>query len=199
MPHLPVIPDCFRVSFIWSPISGAHPVNVMHFSSATGDKDSLAAALDSSWKNGMVGVVSSGTSIIRYDILPLDGISATTSYTPDPANTEGEDGQAGGAPIMSLALCVAFRTDERGPRKRGRIYLGPVTESFVTGPAFNDVDFGAIETQWTAFNAALVGTGDAWLHGVASYKSGGVFTGISSYRADTYPAMQQRRLTTTRA
>lgn len=198
MPHLPVIPNCFRATFIWSPVDSSHPVNVMHFSSSAGDEDSLAAALDSSWKNGMVGVVTGGTSIIRYDILALDGLSATRSYTPAPANTEGQDGQATGAPLLELALCVAFQTTERGPRKRGRIYLGPITENEITGPTFDGVDFGAIEGAWSDFNAAMVGTADAWLHGVASYKSGGVFTGIQSYRADQFPCTQRRRLTSTR-
>ena len=199
MPHLPVIPNCFRVTLNWSSIQGANPANVMHFSSSSGDEDSLAAALDASWENGQFGVVSSGTSVIQYAILALDGVSATRFYVPDPANSEGLDGQTGGHPLPSMAICVAFQTTERGPRKRGRIYLGPISEDSVNGQAFVGVDTTVIGNQWSAFNDNLVGTADAWLHGVASYKSGGVFTGIQAYRCDTFPATMRRRLTAGRA
>lgn len=197
MGHLPIIDDCFRVSLIWSDVAGAHPVNVMHFSSSAGDEDSLASALDASWHNGQFGVVSTATSVVRYDILKLDGSAATKSYTPDPANSEGLEGQASGDPLLAYAVCVAFKTDFRGPRNRGRIFIGPLSENEVLAGTFVGVDNDVIAAQWSAFNTSLVGTADAWLHGVASYK-GHTFTGISQYRADLFPATQRRRLTATR-
>lgn len=198
MAHLPIIEDVYRVTLQWSPTGGCNPANVMHFSMATGNEDDLAAGLDASWQNGMFGVVSSTTSVIRYDILKLDGTSTTKGIVPDPANSEGLDGQAGGTPLYELALCIAFQTDVRGPRARGRIYLGPVSENNITGPAFNGVDFDVVSGVWQDFNDALVGLGTPILHGVASYKSGGQFNGIGHYRTDHFPATMRRRLVATR-
>jgi hypothetical protein len=171
---------------------------VLHFSSASGDEQSLASALDESWENGQFGVVTNTISVIRYDILKLDGTSSTQSFTPDPQNSEGLDGQASGEPALSWAVCVAFRTNLRGPRNRGRIYLGPLSESEVEGSEFTGVDSDVIAAQWSTFNDNLVGTADAWLHGVASYVGQGHFNGIQSYRTFPRPATMRSRLTATR-
>jgi hypothetical protein len=198
MGHLPVIDDVYRVTLAWSPIASANPANVMHFSMATGDESDIAAGLDASWENGMFGCVSSSTSVIRYDVLKLDGTSPTRFFVPDPANSEGLDGQAGGDPAMSMAVCVAFQTDFRGPANRGRIYLGPISESEISGSELVGVDTAVIAAQWQTFNDNLVGLGTPILHGVASYKHH-TFHGISGYRCDTYPTTQRRRLTASRA
>jgi hypothetical protein len=191
MPHLPVIDECFRVTLRWG--GGLNPDvhNVFHVSSPTATPADVATALDGAWHNGQFGIVSNNYSVQTYLILPLDGSSTTHEFTPDPGNTEGLDGQASGEIIFNIALCLGFLTGQRGPRGRGRLFLGPITEGNIAGPSFHLVDFAALAGAWDAWSADMNTAGV--VPGVASYAHHD-FHAATAYRANFRPSPLSARL-----
>jgi hypothetical protein len=172
VPHLPVIADVFRVTFHWSALAGAdHPVSVQHFrATAAGDSADLAAQLDANKQTHQLEGLTTATAVGRIDILPLDGVTPTHSFTL--ANWFGESG-GGGDPLIGQAIMLLGQSSVRGPRHRGRMFLPSPIESIITQGSITEANRAEIETAWNGFQTAM--EADDWEWGVASYQAGGAF------------------------
>jgi len=167
VPPLPVIDDVFRVAVHWRHGgTGQIAVNVMHFRSDTGTSTSLAAALQASVAGNQFDGVSSGAVSDDVAITPLDGLAATSHFVLPAWVGQGTGGDY--SPASSAVL--AFQTAKRGRSFRGRIYLPFLPETQMSDGALTGGVGPAIVGAWTAFNASMLATGDAWVHVVASYK-----------------------------
>jgi hypothetical protein len=191
MAHLPIITEVFRVTLRWG--GGTYPDvhNVFHVTSPTATPADIATALDGSWHNGQFGIVSNNYSVNTYMILPLDGSATTSEFAPDPGNTEGLDGQASGDILFNIAMCLGWLTAQRGPRGRGRLFLGPVSESNVVSSSFNGVDFTALANAWDLWGAAMIAADCTPV--VASYAHHDAHP-VTGYRANFKPSPLSSRL-----
>src|ERR1041384_2513624 len=128
MPPLPVIADVFRGVLRWSNGGlGAHAVNVLnvHTNASGKTAQQVYTCLDAHVTASMWGFVSTGASVITVDILPLDGSSATQSFST--GGVAKWTGTATGETIPQVAEIIKLQTGIRGPSHRGRIYLPFIT------------------------------------------------------------------------
>lgn len=130
MAPLPVIANCFRCTLEWNNVNGVAPVNVFHVRS---DSESVPDIGDSVAAGLIAGEAMFCPMPDEYvnptlSILPLDGTSAT--YVHGPVTGLNGAGDEDFAP--ALAAIASFRTAQRGPRGRGRMYVGPVAETSQT-------------------------------------------------------------------
>lgn len=102
------------------------------------------------------------------------GIDLTTQTGPEIVQAStAVGGISGEANPNNVALCVSFRTAQRGRSFRGRNFVPAVPGSAVT---LNLIDAGHLSNVLTAYNN-LVGAGTftpGWQFGVVSRKQGGV-------------------------
>lgn len=151
---LPVIEDVFRVTLLWEASSGAViPRNVLHFRSPTLDKVQMGEAVLQSFHDARattepMELVSEAFSFDTVEVLPLDGSSSSAIVT-DP--TAVQIGQNGGNQVPAVSAIVSLRTEQRGPRGRGRVYLGPVGEETLTNGSFDTTAVTAAQGAWDDF------------------------------------------------
>jgi len=181
MPPLPVIPDVFRVVLEWNAHGGVSPVNVLHFFADGATSAQVAGVIADHITSDMFSVVGQDFTLDTIAITPLDGSTATTHHSLG----VGVAGQATGQAMLNMAACLNFGTTQRGSRGRGRVFLGPITESVNTGE--NNWD-GAQRTDlrndWAAFITACGTDSPSVVLGVASYAHGD-FHIITSLTPDT--------------
>lgn len=185
---LPVIADVFRVVLNWSADSTpgtAH--NVMHFLSPTLDSDGVFAALDGSVAVAMWDWVSTNANVDSVDVTPLDGSTATTTYS-TAGNLAAWSGGGLGTPLPQVAGIVKFATALRGRRNRGRVYLPYVGEGEVVVNQL--IDVAAVEAAWVAFLNDMVAANAPLV--IASY------VGVNAHQvvninAEETTATQRRR------
>src|SRR3954451_12387594 len=65
------------------------------------------------------------------------------------------EGDGTGDMVPNCAQVVSFHTTQRGPRGRGRAYIGPVTEGNITNGSFTDTFTGGVVSQWETFIGEL--------------------------------------------
>ncbi len=196
---LPVIANTFRCALRWSFAgSGQNAVNVIHIrSSAPGMTPAQAfTALDSSVAIAMWDSVVNVASVSEVDITPLDGATATASFsTGSPAKWSGSAG--GDAEIAGAAL-VKLSTPTRGRSFRGRVFL-PFTSEAATANGFLVAGLpGTMTTAWEGFRTALEALTSPWAIVVASYDrahagAGATATTVSSTLVEGALATQRRR------
>ena len=126
---LPVIAGIVRVALTWTNGDGSPESvhNVLHFDGDTGDVtdlcNSLNAAIDGVHANALIAL-SNQYQLTSMTAIPLDGTSGGTTVS-----VTGPFGQATGDYIAQGCQVLSLYTGRRGPRGRGRMYLGPVGES----------------------------------------------------------------------
>jgi len=126
---LPVISGIVRMALTWTNGDGAPESvhNVLHFDGDTGDVTDLAnsfnAALTDVDNNALIAL-STQYQLTSITCIPLDGTSGGTTVSVD-----GPFGQATGDYIAQGCQVLSLYTGRRGPRGRGRIYIGPVGET----------------------------------------------------------------------
>jgi len=154
MAPLPVIAGVARITLDWAGPSAPQPANVFHLVTSTSDEDQIGDAIETSLAAGgtdMFLTVQESYTLTGVDIILLDGTSATQHWT----FGTGIEGQAGGNLIPQAAGVLSLHTDQRGPRGRGRMFLGPL------GEADQDAGYIGISTPalvtdaWDDFNDAL--------------------------------------------
>lgn len=149
---LPVIPDVFRVTWNWTAQSAVTPHNVMHVLSASADEALIAASLMDNLTTNMIALLQDEQTLETMDIIKLDGTSAQQTFT----STTDVDGQGTGDAIPAQAGVLSMHSAQRGPRGRGRLYIGPVHESHSAGGMITPSDLpAAIALAWTNFAAAI--------------------------------------------
>lgn len=197
---LPIIPNTYRCSLIWNASGfGKSAVNVIHIkanaSTTTATdaynaiKNNLSAAM---WT---FQILSAG--IVQVNIIPLDGTSATSTFTTPGGGVW--QGQSSGAFVPQVAAIIKLQTGQRGRNKRGRVYLPWVAESQVSAGTLTAGTVNTVQAAWVAFNNGLVGMSPVqWDLGVAAYdrKHDGAaaqFTGVTNITCESLSATQRRR------
>jgi hypothetical protein len=167
MPALPVIAGIFRVAFLYQSSGGQHAVNVMHFSSATGDAADVWSAIETNWDRDLIRAVEESVTIIRLDITPLDGATATQSFSTGSGAIW--TGEACPELLPAVAAMVKLTTGLRGRSKRGRVFLPFVGESVAAAGFLATGTQGLMQAKWSTFITDM-GISGVPLH-VASYKN----------------------------
>jgi hypothetical protein len=183
MPALPVISNVFRTVLLWNQAHGLAPRNVLHFRGSPGTGAGLASALDTNFADAMWDLVQQDWAFTAVGITPLDGSTAEAIF---PVTAQGST--TNGDWNWQVAAAVSIRTAQRGPRGRGRVYLGPVAESRVSSGIFSTGP--ATITAWNDFADAMAG--DGYDLGVASYVHSD-FHPATRIAMDLVPATQRRR------
>lgn len=163
---LPVIPFAFRMTLNWGgSVLGVRPHNVLHFGgSGSNNEDDLAAAFDANADGGLFTPIDETYSIESIDIIALDGVAAQKTYV----LTTPISGSGTGQGIPASAAVLSMHTAQRGPRGRGRLFLGPTSEGETSNGVWGTtVTRANLVTAWMAFNAAMVA--DGFVNVVASY------------------------------
>lgn len=194
---LPVIERTFRCALNWV-CGGQSAVNVIHIQAPTSAELPIDAmgALNVSVSASMWDVQSTAASVARVDITPLDGIQATTSFTPStPANWKGIGGPDW---TPSASNLVKLQTGLRGRDRRGRVFLPFVSESVATQGFVNLADVATVQTGWEGFKSGLAAYLTGWHLVVASYDrahagAGAVATPVSTVQAESALGTQRRR------
>jgi hypothetical protein len=197
---LPVIADVARVALHCNNGGSGQPgttVNVIHIkrdpSVAWGDAANvLADNLDTATHPShalMLAPLSSSYGYQQLYLTPLDGTSNT--ITRDGTLSNWPVGTHSGDYVPQVAAVVRIRTDTRGRSARGRIYLGPLSESVINGGQMSSVSAGDVTAAWEAFSNDIITAGPLQL-GVASYLRR-AFYGATNIGCVQHTATQRRR------
>lgn len=192
MAPLPTITNLFRVEFIWNgtPIT---PVNVLHFESvASADVRAIALKLGSTYP-GAGGkpfqILHGNYSCSSVLITPLDG---HTAGTVQPLGVT-INGATSGDMILNDACCVSFQTAQRGPRGRGRTFIGPIAESSQGNGVISSAEATAVLNGWTTWHSAMRATPTPLSPSIASYVHSD-YNPIVGVRVNSKVSSQIRRL-----
>ena len=134
MPHLPIITNTWRCTLNWNSVNGVTPRNVMHVvadwgSQSAGDVFNL---FDGNVGGDMWACMKDAYVIESLTILKMDGITPGSDFLTD-GSTKWQ-GQSTGEIVPNVSSCVSLKTAERGRRRRGRVFVGPCTESVFPAP-----------------------------------------------------------------
>lgn len=191
MAPLPTISNVVRVAFQWKPINA---VNVMHFHQDDPDLAGLWNVLKSHVSANMWCNTASSQTVDHITMTPLDGFGMSEQFIPTPGAIW--TGSTGGDAIPASAAVLKLTTVARGRSGRGRLYLGPNSESGVGNGMLVPTVVTTQVNAWTTFQAAMID--DATPQVVASYKNATAFT-VLSYgmrQACGTVRMRQSRLAT---
>lgn len=192
MPPLPTIANTFRVTLDWTTQHGIRPVNVFHVHSASSDVLAIGADI----QNAMVvpsplalfKCMQSDFTIPSFSILPLDGSTATVTIAASGQGGGGGSGQL----VPAAAGVVSFHTAQRGARGRGRMYVGPCTETVISDGALDTTVQTQMLSAWGDFLTALPTGTEGVTMVVASYVHADQHA-ITNIRVDTLIGTQRRR------
>lgn len=194
MPPPVVIPDCFRVTLNWNRFVGVAPKNVFHVTSASSDAGDVGAAVLSVLQTGsqlpeMWGPMSSSQHLDNIEVLALDGSTATVIT---PITGAAVTGGSSGDVMPAVAALVSFRTFQRGPQGRGRMYVGPITEPNNSGGILDPTVVTSMQTAWNLFPGLLAAAVPDMVFVVATYAHADV-NEIESIVVEADLATQRRR------
>jgi hypothetical protein len=189
MAPLPNITGVFRLSIDWPVNLGVKPTNVFHFLNISGDEAELADNFAASQQTHQWEPISQAYDATSLSIIKLDGHSATQVFPVTPGDIKGE--QVGSDQIAQACAVVSYHTGQRGPRGRGRTYVGPITEASQANGVLNSTIQGHMATAWGDFLDAMA-TLDYSLV-VASYAHHDA-NGVTAVNVDSIVGTQRRRL-----
>ena len=185
---LPVIAGVNRVTFNWNGPNGTNAANVMHFLDGGGSVDTFIGLLTGNFVANMFNCISNQAVIFSFDVIPLDGVSAT-SVVLAPA-TALFKGETVSDPVFPDSAILKLRTGERGRSKRGRAYLPYPAEGAITLGTIVTGSLNAMQTAWNTFKASCAGDGIDWV--VASYKFAS-YLEVTTVEVEGALATQRRR------
>lgn len=190
MSPLPVIPNTFRVTVPWSIGSGVAPRNVFHLLSTSDDLEAIGAAIGAALPAGNLWeAMSTDHTADHVEILPLDGTTATQSVPIEVMWAGGASGES----IPQACALVSLRTARRGRSGRGRVYIGPITETRQNDGILLEASRTEMEGAWEEFRENLLVGSPTLALVVASYELVDVFE-VSSVLVRTVISTQRRRL-----
>lgn len=166
MPPLPTIANCFRVTWNFDGYVGVTPRIVQHYLAPSMDETELATKIDDAIPNALFEPMHPGFTPTTIDVLPLDGVTPTYTRT---LETEATMCEIGGEIVPAAAAIISFKTAVRGPRGRGRSYVGPVSESAVSDGVLDQIPRTDLSEAWETFLTNLGGGIDPVYLAVASY------------------------------
>lgn len=183
---LPVIADTYRVAVLWKETGlGLNAVNVLHLLKSVTTASAIAGVLDANVTAGMWANCHGQYTAQSLHVTPLDGASATFILAVSGAKWTG--GGTGDL-IPSQAPLVSLRSNFRGPRHRGRLYLPAPSESTSANGLLPSV--ATVQTAWNTWLAAMIAAGAQPV--IASYKFA-TQVPVSSILVENALATQRRR------
>lgn len=187
---LPVIAHVRRVAINWLPQNGVTPRNVFHVRSDIEDEAAIAGFLDDAFQAGtgsdhMFHAMFGAYVARSITVTPLNGTSPGTDYSVADINADGSGDQA-----PALAAVVSFKTAQKGPRGRGRMFVGPIGEGAQGGGGLETAEITTMLAGWQDFIDSL--TGNSIDFGVASYTHHD-FNVVTSHRIDFLLGTMRRR------
>lgn len=170
MPSLPVIAGAFRCTLNWAGgSSGNQSHNVIHVLSPTATVTQIVAALATAINANPAtfSMMDSPVALESVSVLPLDGSSGTSVLAP-PVTVNVSTGT--GNLVPEAAIGVTFYTGLSGPRHRGRIFIGPLTEDNIANGLYVPT-LATVTNAWNSFLTSLRTAlpGSVGGLGVASY------------------------------
>lgn len=185
---LPVIAGTFRITLNWNALQGVKPANVFHVQSGAGNASDVSTALSATLTSAMFTPMNTSYQIQSFEVLPLDGTSATHFGAPLTAVTGGQTGEFSPA----SAVLVSFYTLQRGPAHRGRIYIGPCAEAMIASGVIGASPANALTVAWAAFDTALQARTPSVNLCVASYAHSSQLP-VANIQCKTVLGTQRRR------
>lgn len=176
------------MTFNWT-FTNFTAANVLHFGTIGGTESELATIIRSHLTDAMFKVIANDGHITSFDIIKLDGSSATVHQV-DGSPQGG--GTVSAQPIPNTGPVVSLKTGLRGRSHRGRVYLPGVAESVFSGGLISQGDADDIGDGWFAFIGACA-SDDVTLV-VASYALA-TATAVETLSVDARCATQRRRQT----
>jgi hypothetical protein len=183
-----VIANAYLVTLLWNRYLGVQPRNVLGFLS-TGNAAHVATVLEALWTTTMFDSMEAGHAFLNFGVLALDGSSA--AY-PGVGGSQGGQSSNHIQPAQSVVLSLI--TGLRGPAKRGRVYIGPVSTNSNLDGVLNTTQAGHITSGWTAFFASAEAATPPVQPAIISRKHG-YATPVTGLRVDPTLGAQRRRLT----
>ena len=162
---LPIIPLVSRVTINWLANGGVTAHNVLHINSATATEAQIAAALSSHISSAMISVVPTTMAPESFDIIKLNGTSGSHHF----AYTGGAIGAGGSETSPASACIISLGTGQRGSANRGRVFLGPVSETRMANGQLIAGVRASLNTAWATFLTDLTSNSPVMDLVVASY------------------------------
>jgi hypothetical protein len=192
---LPIVANHYLVTqHLIMPAQRHEFINRLCMFTDTGTASQLATHVAASYAAGMTHW-SDQVTLGSTDVLPLDGITSTTSFVTASFGHAGGH-NTGDALPNSSAFVWSLQTGERGRERRGRMYipgvradeLVDIRENTLT-PAF----LANLQADANAFLAAITVAGPpAYALAVLS-RRGGFATAVDNIRANINVGVQRRR------
>lgn len=189
MPPLPEIPGVVRLTWNFQTVSGVTPRIVQHLFSATSNMEDLGQAIVDSAPEGLFGPMLAGHEPASISLLPLDGTTPTYEHS-----TVWNDPLCLGTGQMMPAVCalLQFKTNQRGPRGRGRSFIGPIVEQANLDGVLDGTTRGNLQDAWVVFATGISTHVDGGILCVASYTHEDQHL-VTNLTIDTVVATQRRR------
>ncbi len=185
----PVIADVYKVTLAWDRDQGVEARNVFHVQSPGNTESGVATDIDTSLTGAMFSAQVDTQALHRIFVEKLDGTTASITHALAVTRT----GQiVGGQPVPSTCSLISIKTARRGPRGRGRIYLGPVGETVQNAGVLAPATVTALTGAWFTFWTALESLATPQFMGIASYKHLD-FNRLINISCDGVLATQRRR------
>lgn len=187
---LPVIANTFRVTVDFNTVSGLTPRCVHHVQTATADVEEVGDIWWEAAPDGLYGPMLGAHEPTSISIIPLDGIGAT-AIVPRPGGASTlclGTGQS----MPQVAAVVSLRSNVRGPRGRGRQYVGPLVEQAQDQGVMDASTRGNLRDAWNDFQVALLASDPAATLVVASYVHAEA-NDVMHIDVDTLTGTQRRR------
>lgn len=187
---LPVIANTFRVTVDFQALSGIKPACVHHVQTATADVEQIGVNWWEAATEGLYGPMLGGHEPTSISIIPLNGTSATTVIPKQVGSATLCLGT--GQSMPQVAAVVSLRSTQRGPRGRGRQYVGPLVEQAQDQGVMENTTRVNLENAWKDFQTNLGEVDPAMTLVVASYVHANAFD-VMSISVDTITGTQRRR------
>lgn len=192
MAPLPEIGNCIRVTLNWNTVNGVTPRNVFHLITNSEDVTQIGSDLDDAFtgqSHNPFFAINASYELLSYLFTVLDGDSAGIVVPAQPGIT----GEASGQAIPQVAAVLSLRSNQRGPRGRGRLYLGPIGEDQQANGILNGSLASETAGAWAGVNTDLAASDSAASIGVASYTHADVH-GVTHFSMRPQTGTQRRRL-----
>jgi len=168
MAPLPVIGNVVRCDLQWGASAGVAPHNTFHIVTNSDDLEEIGLAIGQAFEDASGNCWSAlhtSFTAITIDLTPLDGTTARQNV--NLGTTLQGDGSGGMTPAVATVL--SLRTHQRGPRGRGRLYLGPMSESDFDNGLVGSGVRSTTSSSWPDFNDNLAASSINGSLVVASY------------------------------
>jgi hypothetical protein len=185
---LPVINDVYRCTLNWPTNLGVAPRSVFHVHASGIDEAAVVSQINAAHQANMFWPMSQAYDCINIDCIKLDGTSATFTGVLTSGRYKGV--QTGSDQNPAVAAVVSFRTLQRGPRGRGRMYVGPITETGQANGVLDATGAGLMAVGWAAWISAMNSANVPLV--VASYAHAD-YHEVTSFAIDALVGVQRRR------